>query len=352
MSLEILLRDFASHPTRMLFWNQHGKYWAPNTFQSPVKESPKTRYTIDDSVCPPTNVYLLTSVAQKACHSLPRYLRNKPIAPHTRQAFDSLVQQLLKDLAARDDDDDGKAGGGTFPEVILANFPGGIVLDSGCGTGRSTRLLAEIYPQHFVLGIDRSIARLRRSQNNQRNGDDDNDYDNNQVYVHPVAPNACLIRAELVDFWRCCLDHDTSFWTKLISHHYLLYPNPYPTVQRLTLRWYAHPSFPLLLQLNAQHLIIRSSWEGYLKEFSMAVEIASDYYNTRDEPSADLLISSSTTCTSKTRNDKNQLECLLSHIVIFSFKIGPRNRLELASKWSIFGILKLNMTMWEIAEDH
>jgi SAM-dependent methyltransferase len=236
-------------------------------------------------------------VVQKACHSLPRYLHNKPIAPHTRQAFDSLVQQLLNDLAAGDDDD-GKVGG-TFPDVILANFPGGVILDSGCGTGRSTRLLAEIYPQHLVLGIDRSIARLRKSQNNQRKGDDDNDYDDNQVYVHPVAPNAYLIRAELVDFWRCCLDHDASFWTKYISHHYLLYPNPYPTVQRLTLRWYAHPSFPLLLQLNAQQLIIRSNWEGYLKEFSMAVEIASDYYNARNEPPPHLLTSSSTVCTSK-----------------------------------------------------
>jgi tRNA G46 methylase TrmB len=276
----------------------------------PVQISRKTQYTIDDSVCRPTNVHLLKSVVQKACRSLPQYLHNKPIAHHTRQAFDSLLQQLLIDLSIGDDD-----VCDAVPEVILSTFPGGIILDSGCGTGRSTRLLAPMYPHHLILGIDRSIARLMKSQNKKRKRDQE--YDDNQIYVHPVASNAYLIRAELVDFWRCCLDHDERFWTNHISHHYLLYPNPYPTLQRLTLRWYAHPSFPLLLQLNAQRLIVRSNWEEYLKEFCMAVEIASDYYDTRND-SHDLPTSMSTISASKCGDNNNPA---LPYVV--SAKYGP-----------------------------
>ena len=38
----------------------------------------------------------------------------------------------------------------------------GIVLDSGCGTGSSTKLLAAQHPDHQVIGVDRSAARLSR----------------------------------------------------------------------------------------------------------------------------------------------------------------------------------------------
>jgi tRNA G46 methylase TrmB len=294
--------------------------------QVPVQNLRKTRYTIDDSVCPPTNLLMLESVVRKACRSLPRYLHYKPIATHTRQAFDSLLQQLLIDLVRGNHHDDDVEY--SIPELILSKFSSGIILDSGCGTGRSTRLLAEMYPRHLILGIDRSITRLTKSKNNQKKqGDDDDD---NQIYIHPIAPNAYLIRAELVDFWRCCLDHDSNFWTNHISHHYLLYPNPYPTLQRLTLRWYAHPSFPLLLQLNAQQLIVRSNWEGYLKEFSMAVEIASDYYNARHE-TPPLPFWSSTRSTSKCRSNNNPALPYMA-----SARCGPHEHHVQSVPWTNF----------------
>ena len=58
----------------------------------------------------------------------------------------------------------------------------------------------------------------------------------------------------------------------------MLYPNPYPTNQRLSQRWYAHPSFPLILQLKAGTIIIRSNWKQYLIEFAKSIEIAYEYY--------------------------------------------------------------------------
>jgi SAM-dependent methyltransferase len=38
-----------------------------------------------------------------------------------------------------------------------------IVLDSGCGTGESTRLIARALPACLVIGLDKSLARLSRT---------------------------------------------------------------------------------------------------------------------------------------------------------------------------------------------
>ena len=160
----------------------------------------------------------------------------------------------------------------TIQHVIRTKFPQGIILDSGCGTGRSTKMLSETYPDSLVIGIDRSIARLTKTKANQKG-----DSDSKDAYTHSIAPNAYLLRAELVDFWRLCMDHDFP-----ISHLYLLYPNPYPAPQRLTQRWYTHPSFPLILSLNAVRITVRSNWENYLKEFAHAVMIANECYENED----------------------------------------------------------------------
>ncbi|MEE0876661.1 MAG: methyltransferase domain-containing protein, partial [Fibrobacteraceae bacterium] len=62
-----------------------------------------------------------------------QYLR--PIAEHTRKAFLE-VETFVKKRACP------------------------IVLDSGCGTGRSTQVLAQKFPECTVIGIDKSEVRL------------------------------------------------------------------------------------------------------------------------------------------------------------------------------------------------
>lgn len=106
-----------------------------------------------------------------------------------------------------------------------------------------------MYPDQVVVGVDRSAARLSKQP------------------TSPLPSNALLIRAELVDFWRCC-----SRGRIPIDRHYLLYPNPNPKPSLLTKRWYAHPSFPLLLQLGTQ-LTVRSNWKAYLDEFAVGVGV-------------------------------------------------------------------------------
>jgi tRNA (guanine-N7-)-methyltransferase len=206
-----------------------------------------TEYTINDDVCPPTNDAVLKRLVLKNCHSLDDFLGHKPIARHTREAFDQ-VAAAIGDCDARP-----------------------IVLDSGCGTARSSILLGQHHPQHLIVGVDRSFVRLTKHANSGSAPEEatlstPSTSSSKRPYFQLVSSNVVLVRAELADFWRCCLDAQ---WN--VTHHYLLYPNPYPTKARLKQRWYGHPCFPILLQLGGE-IVVRSNWKGYLDEFAKSVE--------------------------------------------------------------------------------
>jgi len=128
-----------------------------------------------------------------------------------------------------------------------------IILDSGCGTGKSTQRLAELYPRHIVIGVDQSHVRLAKSgvsSGFSRNG------------------NCILLRAELSTFWRLLLiDGHTP------ERHFLFYPNPWPKPGHLKRRWHGHPVFPHLLSLGGE-IELRCNWEIYALEFAQAVNLA------------------------------------------------------------------------------
>lgn len=159
-------------------------------------------------------------LARRVSRGLAHPLR-KPIAAHTQRAFDMATEWR-------------------------ATQPDRLILDAGCGVGLSTRRLAEQFPDHAVIGIDRSDDRLRRSRGR-------------------LPANARLVRADLVDFWR--LTHAAG-WTP--ERHYLLYPNPYPKASHLKMRWHGHPVFPTLLALGGL-VEVRSNWRLYIDEFALAV---------------------------------------------------------------------------------
>lgn len=149
----------------------------------------------------------------------------KPIADHTRKAF-SIAQEAVKQRQQP------------------------IILDSGCGTAISTRIIARDYPESLVIGIDRSEIRLGKQ------------------YDEPLPQNAITVRADLVDFWLLAAEEN---WQ--LQHHFILYPNPYPKSAHLKRRWHAHPVFPILLQLGGQ-LELRTNWQIYAEEFAQALVLS------------------------------------------------------------------------------
>lgn len=125
----------------------------------------------------------------------------------------------------------------------------GLVLDSGCGTGESTRAIARALPDCLVVGVDKSAARLART--------------GARVFPHREG-NTIWLRADLPTFWRLALE---AGWH--LRRHYLLYPNPWPKPGQLLRRWHAHPVFPSLLALGGR-LEMRCNWDLYAQEFALA----------------------------------------------------------------------------------
>jgi tRNA (guanine-N7-)-methyltransferase len=128
-----------------------------------------------------------------------------------------------------------------------------LILDAGCGVGHSTIALARTFPDHWVIGVDRSEARLRRRK----------------PYPDALLPgNMVFVRADLVDFWRLLAEEGPR-----LARHYILYPNPWPKIGHLGRRWPAHPVFPFILRAGGA-LECRSNWAVYVAEFAFALELA------------------------------------------------------------------------------
>lgn len=145
------------------------------------------------SISQPPDLYRTRKAALRSCETLSQYLLQRPIASHNRHAFARFLQWRRSRL----------------------HRP--LLLDSGCGTGRSSLHLARLFPHCDVVGVDRSEIRLQRTQLYRIGANITNEWDTNVM----------LVRAELIDFWRLCLKEN--IWPE---YHYLLYPNPYPKPRR------------------------------------------------------------------------------------------------------------------------
>jgi len=124
-----------------------------------------------------------------------------------------------------------------------------LVLDSFCGTGMSTALLAQRHPDHLVVGIDQSAHRLSK-------------------HLPDTAGNYLLLQAQAEDIWALLLADNYR-----TDYHYLLYPNPWPKRKHLQRRIHGHGSFPLLLELGGQ-IELRSNWQLYAEEFGVAMHLS------------------------------------------------------------------------------
>ena len=121
------------------------------------------------------------------------------------------------------------------------------ILDAGCGVGWSTLRIAADFPDHFVIGVDQSSDRIVRGK------------------PEKLPENACLIRADLVDFWRLLAEAGIR-----LARHYNLYPNPWPKIGHLSRRWHGHAVFPVWRTLGGV-LECRSNWDIYIEEMAWAL---------------------------------------------------------------------------------
>ncbi|KZN28854.1 SAM-dependent methlyltransferase [Pseudoalteromonas luteoviolacea S2607] len=152
----------------------------------------------------------------------------KPIAEHTLNAFNEVNEKVQA-------------------------FAGPIILDSCCGVGESTANLAKKHPEALVIGIDKSSHRLDKH-------DVEYKQDEHGQYI--------LVQADLNDFWRLACEAQ---WQP--THHYLLYPNPWPKSKHIQRRWHGAAVFPFIVKLGGC-LEVRSNWDIYVKEFARALHLA------------------------------------------------------------------------------
>ncbi len=157
-----------------------------------------------------------------------QHTHQKPIAEHNRQAFTHAYRYWQH---------------GKSPAI----------LDSGCGTGESSRYLAKKFPDHLVIGVDQSEKRLSHKDN------------------HYLADNCLLLRCECSDCWALAKQYEWSF-----ALHTLFYPNPYPKPQQLQRRWHGHAAFNNLLNIS-KGIILRTNWSLYAQEFYKALKVAKNY---------------------------------------------------------------------------
>ena len=182
-----------------------------------------------------------TSVHENLIPTVEKHLQHPwqgPIAEHTRAAFKQLAQ---------------------WREHKGSDLP--LVLDTGCGTGRSTYALAQKYPEALVVGVDQSADRLQRGS---------------RRFEFPR--NAMLLRAESADLWRLMAAEQWRLW-----RHYVLYPNPWPKSAHLRRRWHGHPAWRELLVLGGT-LHCRSNWRLYVEEVAVALSVS--HINAQIEPLA------------------------------------------------------------------
>lgn len=207
------------------------------------------------------------------------YANSRPIASAQNAPHQDLERLLRRHLASPFRRPIGEASRRAFERTMAerdATRP--LILDAGCGVGWSTQRIAQMFPDHWVIGVDKSDDRLARAPGGGQGGNPGGPgaplADGGAAASARPAPaddrwpsNARLVRADLVDFWRLLADAGVP-----LARHYLLYPNPWPKIGHLARRWHGHAVFPALLKLGGV-IECRSNWRVYVEEFALALRL-------------------------------------------------------------------------------
>ena len=136
-------------------------------------------------------------------------------------------------------------------ENLVCNKP--FIWDFGCGTGKSSIMLAATHPNHLIIGVDKSGHRL--AQNSI--------YNNNKTIT--LKDNLILVRANLIDLIYC--------WQGSVAEQqFWLHPNPWPKAKHAMRRLPFHPIFPKALSM-AKISILHTNWLSYAQNWQLAANM-------------------------------------------------------------------------------
>lgn len=154
-------------------------------------------------------------------------ISQKPFNQHTLDAFEAVCEWLLIQDPTR---------------------TRSIIMDSCCGVGESTAVIAQQHPDALVVGLDKSALRVGK----------------HDIYANEHR-NYLVVRADVNDFWRLASQNNWQLYK-----HFLLYPNPYPKSAHVQRRWHACAAFKDIIGLGGI-LEVRSNWQIYIEEFALAL---------------------------------------------------------------------------------
>lgn len=177
----------------------------------------------------------VNSTQETAHPALTQVIRRHQATPH-RRPINSTFRGLFAEL-----------------DKLVSKHPGGVLIDSGCGTGDSSVALAHAQPDLLVLGIDKNPVRLKRAERRRHS-----------------SANLRFVRSNLPDLWAHAR---RAGWP--IRSNLLLYPNPWPKPRHLMRRWHANPAMEDVVALGGQ-LELRTNWRLYAEEFARAVQLWRD----------------------------------------------------------------------------
>ncbi|MEM6486360.1 MAG: SAM-dependent methyltransferase [Pseudomonadota bacterium] len=172
---------------------------------------------------------------------------SRPVSSAQRSIHPKLLKQLERHRTSvwRKPDTDTDRPALDELSAALKRHRGPVILDSFCGTGRSSESIARAHPDALVIGIDKSAHRLAKA---------------------PAATEQLLfLRASCEKVWRHLAREKVT-----VTHHFILYPNPWPKTEHLSRRVYGHPAFFDLLKLGGQ-LDLRSNWQPYIEDCGRAL---------------------------------------------------------------------------------
>lgn len=141
-----------------------------------------------------------------------------------------------------------------IPKIIeeIKTIKKPLIIDAFCGVGESTYHHALAYPDHHIIGFDKSLDRLDRKND----------------FKKQLPKNMSLYQADILDLYPLLYKIKDEL---NIKKQFFLYPNPWPKTKNRKKRIYLNNIIPYVFKLSDE-VEFRSNWGRFIVEASYACE--------------------------------------------------------------------------------